>query len=38
MKPAHWLAVLAEAHASAGRELARLEGIAPDSPEEIDIL
>jgi hypothetical protein len=29
---------LAEAQASAARELARLDGVAPDSPEEIDIL
>lgn len=32
------IAGLAEAQASAARELARLDGVAPDSPEEIDIL
>jgi hypothetical protein len=32
------IAGLAEAHASAAQELARLDGIAPGSPEETDVL
>jgi hypothetical protein len=32
------IAGLAEAQASAARELARLDGVAPDSPEEAAIL